>query len=166
MDPYSSTKCSTDIMMLHIVLFGIEWHPCISILFKSKMSKFDFINISNWTTYRCFYIIQRHTNVENLHVSCVSTKAHLQPDRKYSDTVNLYPWEFQSGSASYRWSFWTSKSIRNEHVQKVTWMKSNSEKFCAGTRARIGNPSTVWYDVVGCKRIVAYGTWHEHVHQK
>jgi len=47
---------------------------------------------------------------------------------------------------------WTSKSIQNEHTQKVTWMKSNLEKLCAVTRAKIGNPSTVWYDVVGCKR--------------
>ena len=31
------------------------------------------------------------------HLSCVGTKAHLQTDRKHSDTVNLYPWEFQSG---------------------------------------------------------------------
>jgi len=87
-----------------------------------------------------------------LHVYCVGTKAHLQPDRKYSDTVNLYPWEFQSGSGSRRRSFWTSKSIRNEHTQKVTLMKSSLEKLCAGIRARIGKPSTVWYDVVGCKR--------------
>jgi hypothetical protein len=45
MDPCSSTKCSTDIMMLHNVLFSIEWYTCISILFKySNMSKFDFFS--------------------------------------------------------------------------------------------------------------------------
>jgi len=61
MDPCSSTKCSTDIIMLHNVLFGIEWHTCISVLFKySKMSRFDFINVSNQTTYRYFCSIQRH----------------------------------------------------------------------------------------------------------
>ena len=66
MDPCSSTKCSTDMMMLHNVLFCIEWHTYISILFKcTKMSKFDFTNVPNWTTYRCFYIIQWHINVEN-----------------------------------------------------------------------------------------------------
>jgi len=87
-----------------------------------------------------------------LHVSCVGTKAHLQPDREYSDTVNLYPWEFQTLSGSHRWTFWNSKAIWNEHTHKVTWMNWKLEKFCASTCARIGKSSTVWCDVVGCKR--------------
>ena len=56
MDPCSSTECSTDIIMLYNVLLCIEWHTYISILFKyTKMSKFDFINVSNACMYgvRC-----------------------------------------------------------------------------------------------------------------
>ena len=53
-------------MMLHNVLFCIQWHTYVSILFKyTKMSKLDLINVSNYTTYRCVYILQWYINVEN-----------------------------------------------------------------------------------------------------
>jgi len=48
MDLCSSAKCTTDITMLHHVLFGFESYTCISISLKYfNMAKFDWVHVSN-----------------------------------------------------------------------------------------------------------------------